>query len=51
LREVTFGRHIDSKVMDKLGERSVQRELLRLLHSAISNTDSMLAESLVVSSY
>ena len=51
LREVTFGRHIDSKIMDKLGERTVQRELLRLLHSAISNTDSMSAESLVVSSY
>ena len=52
LRQVTFGRHIENLVMDKLGEKKVRKEMLRLLHSVASNTEtSVSGRSLVVASY
>jgi hypothetical protein len=51
LREVTFGRHIENLVMDKLGENEVRKEMLRLLHTVTASSESMSGRSLVVASY
>lgn len=48
---VTYGRHIESSVLDKVGGGANQVEFSRLLRSVTSTADSIQAQSLVVATY
>jgi hypothetical protein len=51
LQDVTYGRHIEHLVMEKMGNDNFKNEMCRLLRSVCANSDIMAAQTLLVSSY
>ena len=51
MSSVTYGRHIESVVLDKVGAEGNKLELSRLLRSVASQGNAIKGQSLVVASY